>query len=153
MITAWRIVRPEFADDAFSGEGARRDGGRWNSPGIAIAYAAGNAGVATLELLVNVPASLRLPEYSIVTCHFPEVLVEEIAEVSLPPNWRDYPPPAALQAIGDEWAGSRASAVLKVPSAVVPFDPIYLLNPEHPDFGSIDIGTPRRFQMDLRLFT
>jgi RES domain-containing protein len=118
-----------------------------------VAYAAGNAGVATLELLVNVPASVRLPEYSIVTCHFPEVLVEEIVEANLPANWRDYPPPAALQAVGDEWVNSRASAVLKVPSAVVPFDTIYLLNPEHPDFRSIDVGEPRPFKLDFRLLT
>ena len=153
MITGWRIVRPEFADDAYSGRGASRDGGRWNSRGVPVAYASASLSVATLELLVNVPATLRLPQYAVVTCHFPEVLVEELDTRRLPGTWRDYPAPAELQVLGDPWLASRAAAVLKVPSAVVPEEFNYLLNPEHPDFRSVDIGQPRPFRLDYRLRT
>jgi RES domain-containing protein len=89
----------------------------------------------------------------IVSCHFPEAIVEELDESSLPENWRESPAPPELQAIGDQWLLSRSSAVLKVPSAAVLFEYNYLLNPEHPDFRSIDIGLPRPFQLDYRLMT
>lgn len=153
MLTAWRIVRRKFADEAFTGEGAFLNGGRWNSPGRAVVYTSANSAVATLELLVNVPASLRLLNYVIVTCHFPEVLVQDLDVKALPRNWRDYPAPPRLQALGDAWIESRSSAVLQVPSAVAPFEFNYLLNPEHPDFRSIDFGQTRPFQLDYRLLT
>lgn len=153
MITAYRIVRPEFADDPFSGQGARRDGGRWNSPGVAMAYASATPSLATLELLVNIPRSLRLPRYTLVTCHFPEAIVDEISSARLPPTWRDFPPPGALQKIGDAWIHSRTSAVLRVPSAVIDLEFNYLLNPDHSDFRSVEIGDSRAFTLDFRLLT
>ena len=40
MATAWRIVKQKHSRSAFSGEGARRFGGRWNSPGVSMVYLA-----------------------------------------------------------------------------------------------------------------
>ena len=53
MIRAWRIVKTRYSADAFSGEGARLYGGRWNSPGVAMVYTAGSKSLATLEVLVH----------------------------------------------------------------------------------------------------
>lgn len=153
MITAFRIVRPRYAEDAFSREGARRNGGRWNSPGRGVVYAASSVPLATLELLVTIPRRARLRNFKLIECAFPEAIVEELDRALLPRNWNGYPPPAELQVIGDRWIVSQSSAVLAVPSAVVPTDVNYLLNPEHPDFRSIDIGSPRTFKLDLRLLT
>jgi RES domain-containing protein len=89
----------------------------------------------------------------IITCHFPEVLIESLDRRLLPTNWRDAPPPPQLQEIGNEWLASRSSVVLEVPSAVTPEESNYLLNPQHPDFASVDIGEPREFVPDLRLLT
>ncbi|HKR62309.1 MAG TPA: RES family NAD+ phosphorylase [Thermoanaerobaculia bacterium] len=153
MITAWRIVHPMYADDAFSGEGPRRRGGRWNPPKTAVVYTASSVALATLELLVHNPRALLLPEYVLFSCSFPEAIVESVDRKRLPAKWRDYPPPVELQGIGNEWLQSRASAVLEVPSAVVEEEVNYLLNPEHDDFRSVDIGGPRPFHVDLRLLT
>ena len=58
---------------------------------------------------------------------------------------------AHLQTLGSDWLASRCSAVLAVPSAVIPDELNYLLNPQHPDFSKIEIGEARAFVTDLRL--
>lgn len=153
MITAWRIVDAVYADDIFSGEGARRFGGRWNKIGHRVVYTASSVSLATLELIVSTPRAQLLSAFVISSCTFPEVLVDEIDEAHLPPNWRDYPTPPELQRLGMEWLRSGSSAVLSVPSAVTPEERNYLINPEHEHFRSVDVGTTRPFQIDLRLLT
>ncbi len=151
MITGWRIVKPEYADEAYSGDGARRTGGRWNSPGVPVAYCSETIALATLELLANVPRRFRLPEYVVVSCRFAESLVRQIGP--LPDDWAGYPVPPDVPAIGDSWLRSGTSAVLKVPSALIQSEFNYLLNPEHADFRSIDIGKPLPLPLDYRLLT
>lgn len=153
MINAWRIVRAPFAEDAFSGEGARLSGGRWNSRGHPVVYTASTISLATLEMLVNIPRRNLVREHAVVGCWFPEAIVEELDRSLLPDDWRAQPPPPRLQQIGNDWLESRASVVLAVPSAVIDTELNYLINPEHPDFSSVDIGEPKPFVLDRRLFT
>ena len=68
----------------------------------------------------------------------------------LPRDWASYPAPEALAELGTEWARSRRSAVLIVPSAVIPGEENVLLNPEHPDFARVRIGQARPFSFDGR---
>jgi RES domain-containing protein len=153
MLTGWRLVHPMYADDAFSGEGPRGRGGRWNLRNSALVYTASSVSLATLELLVQNQRALLLPEYVLFSCSFPETFVARVERKRLPENWRDYPGSRELQEIGTEWLRSRTSAVLEVPSAVIEEEVNYLLNPQHDDFRSIDISAPRPFKLDLRLLT
>ena len=153
MITAWRIVKKEFADDVFSGEGARLYAGRWHSAGHRLVYTAESISLATLELMVNTPRALLLRGFSIASCTFPHALVEELDPTKLPANWRDYPAPAEVQKLGVEWLLNESSAVLSVPSAVTPEERNYLINPEHEDFRSVHCGIARPFDIDVRLIT
>ena len=155
MIIAWRLVDAKFADDVFSGEGARLFGGRWNKKGHRVVYTAGTISLATLELVVTTPRAQRLRDYVVSSCAFPRELVEEVDEARLPENWRDYPPPPELKEIGTDWLLSGSSAVLSVPSAVIPIltERNYLLNPEHPDFSTIHMNAATPFQLDFRLLT
>ena len=66
-------------------------------------------------------------------------------------DWRDLAAREQLQKIGTEWARKRTGAVLSVPSAVIPPESNYLLNPLHPDFKRIEIGKPEAFVTDVRL--
>ncbi len=150
MITTWRIVRAEYADDAFNGEGAVLNGGRWHSEGTRVVYTADSIALATLEILVHL-RRIPVPAYRAIPCYFHEAFVEELAVARLPQNWSDPVAPVALRQFGDDWARNRVSAVLKVPSAITLVEFNYLLNPEHPDFASIDIGDARPFALDLRL--
>ena len=82
-----------------------------------------------------------------------DLAVLKIDLADLPQNWRDYPPPPELKEIGTNWLLDGTSAVLSVPSAVIPHERNFLLNPEHEHFRSVDVGAARPFRLDLRLLT
>jgi RES domain-containing protein len=150
MRTVWRLLTTRFADSAFSGEGARLYGGRWNRKGVPMVYTAGSQSLAMLELLVqDEPLRAR---YVMIPATLPGNLkIERITPDQLPADWRDLALRDQLQAIGTEWAKRRSSAVLAVPSAVIPSETNYLLNPLHPSFARIKLGEPQDFVTDLRL--
>jgi RES domain-containing protein len=151
MPVAWRIVKASRAATAFDGEGARLYGGRWNSARHALVYTAENVSLAALELLVHLQESSLLASYSLLSARFPASLVRKIERSALPAKWNAYPAPLRLRELGDAWIASGKSAVLEVPSAVVPAEKNYLLNPAHPDFRKIALGAPTRFAFDPRL--
>jgi RES domain-containing protein len=150
MISAWRIVREKRAESAFSGEGAAKAGGRWNSKGRFVVYCSGSKALATLEILVHLNPPF-LFSYKAFRVEFDEALVEHLPSEKLPLGWKAQPPPPAAQAIGDKWVETGSSAVLELPSAIVPEENNYLLNPRHGDFKHIRIGPPVEFTLDPRL--
>jgi RES domain-containing protein len=148
--TAWRVVKQRFAEAAFDGEGAREFGGRWNSVGHAVVYTAATTSLALLEILVNADTTL-VPHYVAIPVTFDGSLMGVVDAGFLPGDWRSQTPPMRLKRIGDEWIESRRSCVLRVPSAVVPHEWNYLLNPAHPDFPSLEVGEPIVLEADARL--
>lgn len=150
-VSAWRIVKRRLANDAFSGEGARLYGGRWNSPGVSVVYAAQSQSLAALELLVHLEISDLLYEYVVIEARFDSSLVTRIGKSDLPADWRASPPPASARAIGNAWIVEEPSPVLELPSAVIPAEDIFLLNPQHSHFAKIEIGKPVDFEFDPRL--
>lgn len=151
MPAGWRIVKARYLDGAFSGEGAARTGGRWNSVGTKVVYTSSSASLALLEILVNLASSAPLTGFALVEISFDEALVYAASPSELPRDWRKLPPPRGAQRFGDTWANGMKSAILAVPSAVVPHEHNYLLNPLHRDFGRIRIGEARPFPIDERL--
>jgi RES domain-containing protein len=151
MITAWRIVKRRHARTAFTGEGARLYGGRWNSPGVAIVYTAESQSLAALEMVVHLESSELLHNYVVFEVGIDESLVLKIEWSQVPKNWRADPAPPKVREIGDAWAAAGKSAVLRVPSATLPSECNFLLNPRHPDFARLVIGKPSPFQFDARL--
>jgi RES domain-containing protein len=91
--------------------------------------------------LVAVPADLPA-----------SVAFTSVPASDLPARWRQYPAPDALADLGARWIQDARTAVLAVPSAVVPHELNYLLNPSHPAFVKIRIGTPERFSFDPRMW-
>ena len=150
MITSWRVVRLDLAAGAFDGEGARERGGRWNSIGRAVVYTAATTSLGLLEKTVHAESGL-LPFYSAVPVTFDRIFVETIEPAMLPAIWRSTPAPTVLQQIGDAWIESMRSCVLEVPSVIVPHESNFVLNPNHPDYGSLEIGEPIDLEMDARL--
>jgi RES domain-containing protein len=150
MPTAWRIVKTSRVAAAFDGEGARLYGGRWNSPGTAMVYTSESVALAALELLVHLQSSPLLARYSVIPARFDEDLVEPVDPASLPRGWNAHPAPVRLQEIGDRWVAQGRSAVLRVPSAVVPTERNFLLNPAHTGFAKVEIGAPIAFAFDPR---
>lgn len=152
MLRAYRIFKTKHAKTWYDGEGAFRYGGRWNTAGTRVLYAAGTLSLAALEMLVHLDSSELLSAYSFATLEFEEDDVLPVEELGkLPRNWNSSPPPIAVQRIGDEWAASMRSLVLRVPTSVVPGEFNYSINVEHPKFAEIKRGKPRVFRFDERL--
>lgn len=150
MRTVWRITTARFAATAFSGEGARLYGGRWNPKGFEMVYTAESRSLALLEMMVQ-DAPLRA-RYVLIPVSLPDaVSVTSIEVADLPPDWRKLDRRDALQDIGRDWLVRGDSAVLAVPSAVVPAERNYLLNPRHPDFTRVIIGETEALETDFRL--
>ena len=150
MLVVWRLITARFAQSAFTGEGARRYGGRWNRKGIPLVYTSCSQSLAMLEMLVqDDPLRAR---YVMIQARIPRgVTIERVAPEALPADWRELAARERLQAIGTAWAVQSSSAVLAVPSAVIPAESNYLLNPLHPAFAKIEFGKPQAFVTDLRL--
>jgi RES domain-containing protein len=135
------------------GEGARLAGGRWNPPGIPVIYMSASSSLAVLELLVHTDSDLLPTDLSIVELQIPDTIRIEIVDpATLPADWREYPAPESLQAIGARWSRARRAPVLAVPSAVNPMELNYLVNPDHPDASRATLVTARPFVFDPRLF-
>jgi RES domain-containing protein len=149
-LSAWRITKHKYAKTAFDGEGARLYGGRWNSPGTAMIYTSQSQSLAVLELLVHMDAPELLKKYILFEVWLPSAYVSDLNLSNLPANWRTDPAPADVRAVGDEWTASGNSAALRVPSALVPGESNFLLNPRHPDFRKLRIGKPLPFQFAPR---
>ena len=151
MLEVWRITAPEYADAAFSGEGARLWGGRFHSPGRRVVYASGSLALATLEVLAGANDRRRLRGYLAVGATFDEEHLEVVEASALPPGWDARPYTAVSQAVGDAWISEERSLALRVPSVVVPSEWNVLLNPAHPAFGEVVVGPPTVAPFDPRL--
>lgn len=150
IIHAWRLVREERADDAFSGEGARLYGGRWNPHGLPATYLSATRSLAALEVLVHQAEHLPAGRFLFFEVRFPEHFVTTISPTDLEADWRNYPPRNSTVSVGGNWLKARSSPVLRVPSIMIPEESNYLLNPEHPRAEEVETGNPRPFTFDPR---
>jgi RES domain-containing protein len=151
VIRAWRLVDATLAAVAFDGDGARQFGGRWNSPGTAVVYTSSTLSLAVLEILVHLLHPRVLDGYVSIPIEFDDRWVEDVDQRRLPSTWRTFPAPPALQQVGDDWVAAQRSAVLRVPSALVPQESTYVLNPRHRDFSRARLGPSEPFRLDVRL--
>lgn len=151
-ITVWRICSRRHAGAAFSGEGARRFGGRWNFPGTAMVYASDSLSLAALEILVQAGLQDLPDELVYVKAEVPaRSLATHLGAEDLPANWRSYPADASLRECGSRWLRQSRSTLLIVPSAVIPQQDNLLLNQAHSEFASIRQEAPQGFGFEPRL--
>lgn len=146
----WRVCRRKYIATAFTGDGARQVGGRWTPPGAVAVYTSGTLSLAILEMLVHME-QWQLGGHVAIPAIIPDRLIETLAPGKLPSGWDSIPAPPELQTIGVEWLRAGTSAALCVPSAVVSIEHNYLLNPNHLDFGQIEIGEAIKMPADTRL--
>ena len=132
----------------WDGTGAALYGGRWNPPGVPVIYAAGSLSLAMLERLVQ---RRNLGGTMLVEAEADDGIPVSDLMDSPPSNWRMLGSSEA-QAAGARWAASGHTALLRVPSALVPREPNYVINPAHPDTARIRLGKPEQLEWDPRLF-
>lgn len=147
----WRLTHERYAESAFSGEGARQYGGRFNSPGTPVVYTAESLPLALVEAMTGLERYDQLRRYVFFRAELPETLISAVPQGDLLDGWDRHPPPSQAQRIGDRWVAQQRSVALRVPSVVVPYSYNYLLNPAHPSFDEIRIGDAEAFPVDDRL--
>jgi RES domain-containing protein len=148
---AYRICIKEFgpnAAQAFSGLGGHYAPGRWNSVGRQIVYVGSSLSLASLEVFVHLKNASKLKPWVYYTLEIPDTVITQVS--NLPPHWsRDV---ITSQAIGDTWLAGKSSAVLAVPSAIIPIETNYLINPLHSDFNLSWVKSdPLPFVFDQRM--
>ena len=147
----WRISSAAWSE--LGGEGARLAGGRWNSPGTPVVYMSATLSLAALELFVHLDPEDDPNDLIAGSAEIPPTLeIEYIRVKRLTREWRQYPAPEALAEIGTQWVGRGKTPILCVPSAVIPQERNYLLNPAHADFGRIRVNDPVPFHLDPRMW-
>ncbi len=149
MPSGWRIDKP--GREAFSGEGARRFGGRWNLPGVAVVYLSEHQSLAALEIFVHLQPLLPQTKYLAYFVEWEEAQMEVLSAKKLPADWRGSPPGPSTMQIGERWVREKRSVVLAVPSVILPSERNFLLNPAHPHFRQLRRHKPVAFAFDDRL--
>jgi RES domain-containing protein len=150
-LRVWRLCSAKYAESAYSGEGAKLYGGRWSPPGVPLVYTSESRALCLVEVLANVEDVDVLFDVSwvLVGAELAATLVERPQRY--PATWRQFPHSTECQAFGADWAQSLRTAALRVPSAVVPGEFNYLLNPAHPDFKHVKVSAAEPFNFDARL--
>lgn len=135
----------------FDGQGAAIYGGRWNSPGRRVIYAAESYAGAMLEVLASANIG-RVPKYHawIEILIGEEVSVEEL-DARKVRRW-DAPDQRASRMFGDKWYDEKRSTVLIVPSTVARLERNVVINQEHSGFRTLRASKPKPVIWDERLF-
>ncbi len=143
----YRITLAQFSGSLYaSGRVAR-----WNSKGTFMIYSAGSRSLACLENLVHRSGEGLDAGFRVMAIDIPaELAVEEISQNQLPLNWREFSEQTVTRSLGDNWVKQGKSAVLKVPSAIIPEEFNYIINPNHRDFQRINLKSTDPFSFDRR---
>jgi RES domain-containing protein len=148
----WRICREVHAAGAFSGEGARLYGGRWNRQGVRVVYASPSLALAAIETFVHLEPNQRPDDLVSIEAGLPDDLaVDRLDLNSLPRRWHEVRD-ESLRIFGDHWIRAGKTVALHVPSAPIRGEWNVLLNPAHSDFHKLKIERRKRFEFDLRMY-
>lgn len=151
----WRIAQEtrEYRADDLSGLGAAKTGGRWNSIGKPMVYTSRSVALAYLETLAHIGRETPRNRF-LVRIVVPDKVWHEalwVKEKDLPKTWRAEPAGLGSIQFGDKWLTSGKSALLCLPSVIVPEDTNVLINPNHKDAASIQARVQRQLLYDARL--
>ena len=128
---------------------------RWNRQGQYVIYAAGSRSLSTLELIVHKGAVNPSDNFKVMVISIPddEKFIKQIKIKNLSDNWRKISGYSELQELGTKWYIKNESLVLKVPSAIIPYEYSYMINTEHPDFKkNVKLVRVEDYFWDERLF-
>jgi RES domain-containing protein len=148
---AWRLSKARYAGD-LSGQGAARDGQRWNQPGQRAVYLGLTPEITVLEVLVHLNGVLSVP-LVLSSYDVPDGpdLITEADPAALPEGWDAIPHGQASAAFGGSWLRAGQQLGLVLPSVVVPQARNLLLNPLYPAMAQVVLVQQEPFQLDQRL--
>lgn len=147
----YRLANRHFV--SLDGMGGLYGTGRWHARGSLVTYAAESRALAVLERFIHDTHALSVPNLNMLTIYIPDELsFDQIFERDLPTGWdtTESTEQNATQEIGNLFLQSNSRAFLKVPSAIVPHEYNYILNPGHPDASQIKIIDSHPYFYDER---
>ena len=148
----YRLSKEAYKND-LSGLGSEKYGGRWNNRGTRMIYTAQSRALANLEVAVHIPLTIVPKDYYLISIKIPDSSIQIFDKSKLDKDiWRVHPPSHRTQLAGDDFVKKNDNLVLKVPSAIVPGDYNYLINPLHKDMNKVKIIDTLLFDFDQRLF-
>lgn len=135
---------------SLTGEGAKLHGGRWNMLSIPCIYTSESIALSVLEYAANVRLEEMPQNLSITVYELPLKSWKEVNASSLPKNWRSVPVPEETKVFGSALLRENNLA-LKVPSAIIPSEFNFILNPLANNFNLVKIVSINPFTMDRRI--
>ncbi len=150
IMEVFRLSKAQYASD-LTGTGAKLAGGRWNKPGVAVLYTSSSRALATLEVLVHIPAFYVPSNYVLSSIWIPDDNIQVLDIKLLPADWQNLTPPQNLQTQTEDWLKSKTYLALKVPSAIVQDEYNYLINPLQADFAQVKLLHQEPYRFDPRL--
>jgi RES domain-containing protein len=152
----WRLCREPYAAEAFSGEGARRFGGRWNSRGVSMVYASTSLALAAIELFVHLDPGQIPSDMVYLSADLPEGEPSRTIELdALGAGWWTEEPAQGVpttRELGDAWIRGRESLAIRVPSVPIRSEWNVLVNPLHPRMAELRMEPAQPFVFDARMF-
>ncbi|MBR0702305.1 RES family NAD+ phosphorylase [Bradyrhizobium diazoefficiens] len=148
----WRISN--FAD--LSGLGGLKASGRWHEKGRHVVYAADHPASALLEVMVHLEIDFEdLPTtYQLLEIDLPDDVALEAVSVAdvekISTGWKSEA--NITRGLLVPWFEDKRTAVVEVPSAIIPFGQNYIINPAHKDAARLTIVHAALYPHDLRLF-
>lgn len=124
-------------------------GGRWNPQGLAALYTSQYISLSILEILVRASKTTSPDSYMLISFDIPDNAIHQIDSKKLKKEWQHNL--KYTQGIGEDFLREKQSLCLKVPSAIVPQENNFLLNPLHADFKKVKILSSELLQLDKRL--
>ena len=155
MNVLWRIAveTPAYPASDLSGTGARITGGRWNSKGAPVVYCSTSIALATLETVHYLRGGgLPFNRYLVRIAIPDDVWNARQVLDPFPGGWDAIPAGLSGKRVGDSWIAAGKTALLLVPSVIVPDEYNVLLNPRHADAAAVTASTVRRWSYDPRFF-
>jgi RES domain-containing protein len=151
-VRLFRLCRKAFARSPLDGRGDLVVSGRWHTARRLVTYASESLALAGLEVLVHCDADLLPADLVAIEIFVPKgVKLAEFSLAGLPRTWRNYPAPASLQRRGNAWLDRANACLLRVPSAIIPTEGNFLINPRHPDVSKLKVVRKFAFCFDSRL--
>lgn len=146
----YRLAKSHLAAD-LSGTGGLMAEGRWSRKGFRVFYTSQSQALCFAELSVRLPISVAPVPYSIVHLEVPDGLIEEaFSPDPLPMDWKCFPYSKSTLELGTRFLLDARSLIMRVPSAIVPDEANFILNPLHVDFQQVVIRAIEPFPIDER---
>jgi RES domain-containing protein len=151
-VQVYRVELAKFASVSQEGRGAYLVGGRWNTPGHEAVYCAGSLSLGILEVMAHLTPKTRANPRVYFAITLPERFITLNLKDPFPARFGSETDLVSTQRLGDRWLISGAGVALRVPSAIVPGEFNFILNPKHPDYrAAAEWSLPMALDLDRRI--